>query len=190
MLLYNSHKQLLLLFRVSRTRRTFSARTGRPRWSSCGPVWPLSPVVPLTDTPRRNWWNSCPAVPSTVTTTSTCSLSQLYSPYRNTTLPSGRTSSRVNVAYGVFEPLQMCRLIVSFSISIYSLAGVVNFILREVPDSCPLILDMGIRMLIVLLTHWRELLSAPPPQDRTRPSPNLPPPPLKRTSWRSDRWRR
>ena len=41
-----------------------------------------------------------------------------------------------------------------------------SFILKEIPDSCPLILDMGIRMLTVLLSHWRDILSAPPPQDK------------------------
>lgn len=34
-----------------------------------------------------------------------------------------------------------------------------RFILRDIPDSCPLVLDSALKMLIQMITHWKTLLT-------------------------------
>lgn len=35
-----------------------------------------------------------------------------------------------------------------------------RFILREIPDSCPLVLDSALKMLIQMITHWKSLITS------------------------------
>ena len=37
-----------------------------------------------------------------------------------------------------------------------------HFTLRDIPDSCPLVLEAALKMIIQMVTHWRALVSAPP----------------------------
>ncbi len=36
----------------------------------------------------------------------------------------------------------------------------VLFILRDIPDSCPLVLDSALKMLVKLLSHWKSLITS------------------------------
>lgn len=37
----------------------------------------------------------------------------------------------------------------------------VMFLLRDVPDSCPLVLEATLKLLIQFIGHWRQLLTSP-----------------------------
>ena len=34
------------------------------------------------------------------------------------------------------------------------------FILRDIPDSCPLVLEAALKMLVQMVTHWKSLLGS------------------------------
>lgn len=40
--------------------------------------------------------------------------------------------------------------------------GYINFILREIQDNLPSLLDSALRMLLQLLAHWKTVVSAGP----------------------------
>lgn len=50
-----------------------------------------------------------------------------------------------------------------------------RFILCDIPDSCPLVLDSALKMLIQMITHWKTLITTESPVSLI----NLPPPPPK-----------
>ena len=37
----------------------------------------------------------------------------------------------------------------------------VQFLLRDVPDSCPLVLEAALKALIQFISHWRMLITSP-----------------------------
>lgn len=42
----------------------------------------------------------------------------------------------------------------------------VQFLLRDVPDSCPLVLEAALKVLIQFISHWRMLITSPPDSEK------------------------
>ena len=38
----------------------------------------------------------------------------------------------------------------------------VQFLLRDVPDACPLVLEATLKLLIQFISHWRQMVTSPP----------------------------
>jgi len=45
-----------------------------------------------------------------------------------------------------------------------------QFILQDIPDSCPLVLEAALKMLIQMITHWRALIATEADKQNTSPS--------------------
>ena len=41
----------------------------------------------------------------------------------------------------------------------YCTAGYTLFILRDIPDSCPMVMESSLKMLGSFLTHWKSILT-------------------------------
>lgn len=52
----------------------------------------------------------------------------------------------------------------------------VKFLLRDVPDSCPLVLEATLKLLIQFIGHWRQMLTSPTSPDTEKHAISVSPP--------------